>query len=405
MWNKLVARHRRWEQDSMRMLERPGDAATLAPGPRQRMHAKVPKLSDIERMQLRNFIYKYRGWRSYAWIAAMMMLCSLFGVLVHYFMPDRKLINTIVVANLGGLGIALSFVLSWFNYRQLARKPARVGLFMAACLAVGVLVGAALRGMERGLTLSEVLNSESVQFSLGLVAGTLSIMVPLAMIAMWRNQQYEALTATMQLEAERERSARIMSESQLRLLRAQIEPHFLFNTLGAVQQLAQDTAPRAAELTANLIAFLRSSLDGMRRDTVTLRDDFALVEAYLQVMQMRMGTRLRYRLDLPAALAAQEVPSMMLLTLAENAIKHGLEPALRGGEMTVSAALEQGVLHLSVRDSGVGLSAQPGNGEGLANIRQRLQLAYGNAASLALTEMDAGGVAADILLPLERTSA
>ncbi len=164
------------------------------------------------------------------------------------------------------------------------------------------------------------------------------------------------------------------SEARLRMLNAQIEPHFLFNTLGAVRQLAEQGAPLAAELTANLIAFLRASLAEMRSEKVTLRADFALVEAYLKVMQFRQGSRLSYSLDLPEDLADCSVPSMMLLTLVENAIKHGIEPSLRGGHIGVRAALEHGALKLTVRDSGAGMSDTPGSGEGLDNIRKRLQI-------------------------------
>jgi LytS/YehU family sensor histidine kinase len=193
--------------------------------------------------------------------------------------------------------------------------------------------------------------------------------------------------------------ARELAESQLRLLRAQIEPHFLFNTLGAVQQLAEHGAPRAAELTAHLIAFLRASLSEMRSDQVRLDAEFGLLESYLRVMQFRLGQRLRFSLTLAPTLGHVQVPSMILLTLVENAIKHGIEPALRGGEVAVSAEVHDGALRVRVADSGVGMAAQPGTGTGLDNVRRRLQLAYGDAARLAL--QDAGpGLIADITLPL-----
>jgi sensor histidine kinase YesM len=223
--------------------------------------------------------------------------------------------------------------------------------------------------------------------------------LPLALIGLVRNQQFQMLTAELALDAERERAARELSESQLRLLRAQIEPHFLFNTLGAVQQLAEKGAPQAAALTASLIDFLRASLASMRNERVTLGAEFGLIDAYLTVMRTRMGERLRYRLDLPPELAATGVPGMMLLTLVENAIKHGIEPSLRGGEIDVGVQRLDGVVRIRVRDSGVGMSSTPGAGEGLANVRKRLQLAYGDAARLELGDADGGGVIADILLP------
>jgi LytS/YehU family sensor histidine kinase len=230
------------------------------------------------------------------------------------------------------------------------------------------------------------------------IVTALVVGLPLYLIAWLRNRQHEALAAQLQRDAEAERLARELSESQLRLLRAQIEPHFLFNTLGAVQQLAEHGAPKAAELTANLIAFLRASLSDMRSDQVSLDAEFGLVEAYLRVMQARLGARLRTSLSLPADLAQVRVPSMILLTLAENAIKHGIEPSLRGGEVSVSAEAADGTIRLRVRDSGLGMAATPGEGMGLDNVRRRLQLAYGDKASLALHDA-APGLVADITIP------
>ena len=185
----------------------------------------------------------------------------------------------------------------------------------------------------------------------------------------------------------------------MRLLRAQIEPHFLFNTLGAVQQLAEQGAPRAAELTANLIAFLRASLGEMRSDSVSLAEEFGLIDAYLRVMQVRLGQRLRFTLALKPGLEQLALPSMMLLTLVENAIKHGIEPSLRGGEVRVSAALAGDMVHLAVHDTGVGLGAAPVDGTGLTNARRRLELAHHGAASLTLRDADPGTVA-EIRLPM-----
>ncbi|MDQ2821753.1 MAG: histidine kinase [Pseudomonadota bacterium] len=176
-------------------------------------------------------------------------------------------------------------------------------------------------------------------------------------------------------------------------------PHFLFNTLGAVQQLAEEKAPEAAALTANLIAFLRASLDEMRSDTVSLMDDFSLIDAYLRVMHVRLGTRLRFTLTLPAELAQLHLPSMLLLTLVENAIKHGIEPALRGGEVLVTASASDGVLRLQVIDSGIGLVDDPVDGTGLANARRRLELAHPGAASLTLVAIE-DGTMAEITLPV-----
>jgi LytS/YehU family sensor histidine kinase len=224
------------------------------------------------------------------------------------------------------------------------------------------------------------------------------VALPGFVLATVRNRHYALLASKLEQDAEQARLARELSETQLRLLRAQIEPHFLFNTLGAVQQLAQEKAPRAAELTAHLIDFLRASMSDMRCEQVSLATEFGLVESYLAVMQIRMGERLRFRIDLPTRLAATRIPSMLLLTLAENAIKHGIEPSLRGGDITVTAQEDANHIRIAVHDSGVGMSDMPGNGTGLENVRSRLRLAYGDSASLALSEAEPG-LLAELLIP------
>jgi len=224
------------------------------------------------------------------------------------------------------------------------------------------------------------------------------VVLPGFVLATVRNRHYALLALKLEQDAEQARLARELSETQLRLLRAQIEPHFLFNTLGAVQQLAEQGAPRAAELTAHLIDFLRASMSDMRCEQVSLATEFGLVESYLAVMQIRMGERLRFRIDLPTSLAATRIPSMLVLTLAENAIKHGIEPSLRGGDITITAQEDADRIRIAVHDSGMGMSDTPGNGTGLENVRSRLRLAYGESAGLALSEAEPG-LLAELFIP------
>ena len=171
------------------------------------------------------------------------------------------------------------------------------------------------------------------------------------------------------------------------------------NLAPVLQQLAERDAPKAAALTAHLIEFLRAGMAQMRSETETLQKDFALVDAYLQIMAARLGARLRYAMDLPEQLQQVAMPSMMLLTIVENAIKHGIEPSLRGGEIHVSASRLGDSVRICVRDSGVGLSATPGAGEGLANVRTRLQLIYPGASGLSVDDVPGGGVEAAITIP------
>lgn len=401
--------YRSIDEESLRVLKHPDMAAQVQGRVRRYVALKLAKLTPIERQQLHDFLLKYRGAGFYIAALKLMLLFSAIGVVLHLLLPARfELFKALVFSN--GLGFALAWGLVgvWFNYRSSVRYKFKKFLLIVSTCAAGVVAGVLLAGLSDtgslGMAFERLLRVGGIAL---LVAG-LFYMVPLAIVTAWRNRQYEALTLQLQQDAERDRLARELSESQLRLLRAQIEPHFLFNTLGAVQQLAEQGAPRAAALTADLIAFLRASLAEMRSEQVPLQSEFDMVAAYLRVMQARLGSRLAFSLDLPAELAQVTIPSMILLTLAENAIKHGIEPSLRGGEIGMSAALAgDGRLCLRVHDSGVGLSPAapeaPGGGLGLENVRSRLLLCDPDA-SLILRDGEDGGVTAEILLPMKITS-
>ena len=194
------------------------------------------------------------------------------------------------------------------------------------------------------------------------------------------------------------------AEHQLKLLESQLEPHMLFNTLANLRVLIDLDPPRAQAMLDQLIAFLRATLSGSRATLHPLRDEFARLADYLALMQVRMGTRLQLRIDLPDALAALPVPPLLLQPLVENCIQHGLEPVVAGGRIEISAARDATHLVLAVRDTGAGLASQPGHGApfGLVQVRERLLTLYGSNASLELRAAgDAeGGTLALLRLPI-----
>jgi signal transduction histidine kinase len=177
-------------------------------------------------------------------------------------------------------------------------------------------------------------------------------------------------------------------EAQLRALQAQIEPHFLFNTLANLDALIQTDPARARAMLGHLNDYLRATLAASRRDASTLAEEFALLRGYLEVQRIRMGERLRFSLELPGTLAQAGLPPLLLQPLVENALKHGIEPKVEGGEVRVSAREENGRLLLEVADTGRGAGAGPGaaqggdtagTGVGLANVRERLAGAFPGA--------------------------
>ena len=193
---------------------------------------------------------------------------------------------------------------------------------------------------------------------------------------------------------------RRLLEAQMATLQAQIEPHFLFNTLALIGQLIETDPPQAAKIHMNLIEYLRATLPQMRAGGGgTLGRQVQLSRSYLAIMQARMKERLAVHFDIPSHLEHAPFPPMMLQTLIENAIKHGLEPKIEGGRIDVSARLDGDVMQVAVRDNGAGFNLRADEGVGLANIRERLRLLYEKRAELLIEAPLDGGAIAAIRVP------
>ncbi|HUW38128.1 MAG TPA: sensor histidine kinase [Rhodocyclaceae bacterium] len=199
--------------------------------------------------------------------------------------------------------------------------------------------------------------------------------------------------------AELESLRRQVAEAQLQTLQAQVEPHFLFNTLAAVEHLTETDPPRAAVMLRHLIAFLRGSLPSMREQSTTLGREVDICSSYLAIMQIRMEDRLTVAIDVPEGLRELPFPPMMLQSLVENAVKHGLEPKPRGGAISLSARLQENRLRVTVADTGQGLDEGAPQGIGLTNIRDRLRRLYGPAAALVIAPNAPTGAHLTIEIP------
>jgi sensor histidine kinase YesM len=182
-------------------------------------------------------------------------------------------------------------------------------------------------------------------------------------------------------------------EARMAAMQAQVEPHFLFNTLASIDHLIETDPPRASQMQKNLIALLRASMPTMREANANgaVRDlgrELAVIRPYLEILKVRMEERLQTEIDVPEGLLSAEFPPMMIQGLVENAIKHGLEPKAEGGQLKVKAEIVHGKLAVTVADTGLGFgrAATSGTGVGLANIRERLQLLHGSKASVTVTE-------------------
>ncbi|WP_310387849.1 sensor histidine kinase [Roseateles sp.] len=217
--------------------------------------------------------------------------------------------------------------------------------------------------------------------------------------------QAEVKAAQATETAEAESLKRQVVEARMAAMQAQVEPHFLFNTLASIDHLIETDPPRASQMQKNLIALLRASMPTMREANASgVRDlgrELAVIKPYLEILKVRMEERLQTEINVPEGLLSAEFPPMMMQSLVENAIKHGLEPKAEGGMLTVKAEVNHGKLAVTVADTGLGFgrAATSGTGVGLANIRERLMLLYGAKASVTVSENQPSGTKVTITVP------
>lgn len=278
------------------------------------------------------------------------------------------------------------------------RGPALVIAGIAAGVLLGGAIGRRYRGDDAAFTWGQALTSRA---GLATLALTAAISIAMCLVFYHRGKAQELERAMVQ-------SQRDTAEARLKLLEAQLEPHMVFNTLANLRVLIGSDAARAEAMLDHFIDYLRATLDGARTPQHPLETEFARLRDYLELMAVRMGARLRYRLELPPELASASVPALLLQPLVENAIRHGLEPQIAGGEIVVRARVAHGgrQLVLEVLDDGAGLAtALPARSAdarhfGLAQVRERLLTLHGSQAGLELAARAEGGTRASVHLPL-----
>jgi len=228
----------------------------------------------------------------------------------------------------------------------------------------------------------------------------------MAVAALLKQIKGEAQKQALAFELERSEYERKALDARLRLLQAQVEPHFLFNTLANVRELVDARSPQASSVLGSLIAYLRAAVPRLHEPATTLGQELELVRAYLEVMHMRMPDRLQFALDVDDQAGPLVCPPMTLLTLVENAVRHGIDPGERGGRIDVRVQVREGRCHAEVVDTGVGLAhAADGLGTGLSNLRERLQLAFGGDARLRLEAIEPHGARATLEFPARGSAA
>jgi signal transduction histidine kinase len=343
------------------------------------------------------------GWRR---LKVAFVTCAVVSLLIlpTWEAPYRVLIGRLLIAGLVVLG-AFGLVERW--PARLPHWLARWALQVAAA-AVAVPLGVLLAYVVT--TLGDqppwYLNEKRQTGFLFMSLFGLLVTPWIAVSALFGQIRDEARNQALAFELERSELERKALDARLRMLQARVEPHFLFNTLANVRELVVTGSPKAPAVLDNLIAYLRAAVPRLHEPEATLGQELDLVRAYLEVMHMRMPDRLRFSIEADEAARALACPPMAVLTLAENAVRHGIDPSEEGGRIDVRASMDGGRCVVQVADTGMGLaSGAQGAGTGLANLRERLELAFGNDAALTIRPGEPRGAIAEIAFPARRAAA
>jgi Histidine kinase len=341
--------------------------------------------------------------RGVRWLFLSVPLAFAGAVLAAYWVQDIAFFEAWPALNVAFLLIGFAVVPVFSPAASLARKLVHIAIFAPiAAWFIAVLIGAAFDRYYG----NDLLQTFYLRFRVTLVAGLSAGVLYAAIVGaiVYLRSHHVSIANRKLSEAKQESDvSRQLTETKLRLLQAQIEPHFLFNTLASAQQLASKSAPDAARLIGHLVRFLRISIPSMRDERGALQREFEQINAYLSIMQTRMGERLQFNVDAPFDLHDFSLPPALAMTLVENAIKHGIEPAREGGRIDVRAEKSANHVRVIVTDTGVGLLStaekEVGSGLGLANISERLKAIYGDRASLSLKENPPHGCVATLTFP------
>jgi hypothetical protein len=305
-------------------------------------------------------------------------------------------------ATASGLLVAIPVALAVVLTYNLAPRRASVRYsVVAVAIAASCVVGVALMmAAERAGSIAFVEHESLLAPAIVAVVRYALLCALVAVIFIYLRVADENGARADEAERDRARFVQRMEEARLKMLQAQIEPHFLFNSLANVRSLQATAPPDAEKMLDNLVKYFAGALPHMRATDSTLGREAALTTSYLEIQAIRMGRRLAFDVAIPDVLAGVPFPPLMLLTLVENAIKHGLAPQPGGGAVRVDASLHDRELRVRVSDSGRGFTQTSGRGTGLANVRARLAAIYGESGRLSLSRNLPQGVVAMIALPL-----
>jgi len=321
-----------------------------------------------------------------------------FDTLIAIFLTAMKFgagfpIN-FIISQCIGLSICTCILIAHYFFDN--SGPILKAALVAAALIIGTICGSYLGSAASGLSPADLFERHSLLqlLLLGVMFGSI-----ITYIFSSREQIAESQARIQEEKIKRLTSEKKAAEANLKLLQAQIEPHFLFNTLSNVLSLLDIDSDKGKSMLVDFIQYLRASLSKIREQQATLGQEMEMIQAYLNIFKVRMGDRLQYQIDMPEKLKSNVFPPMLIQPLVENAIKHGLEPKVDGGEIFITGEAKDGILRLEVADTGDGFKGEKNLGMGLSNIRERLQSIYGKSSRLILEENQPHGLKATIEVP------
>ena len=335
------------------------------------------------------------------WSTLLLIAAINTGIALVLWIDDtRAFWHPLLTVQLYGFSIAycVNVAAPWDHAAPLRR--------LALASVAGALIGVVLVIVFKGYSLDYV--RERLTFFMYNVFAASGNGLLISLIFYVKRREARAAAALHQAEAERHLLSRQAIEAELKLLQAQVEPHFLFNTLASVQYLTETDPKQANVLLGHLIGYLRAALPQLRARSSTLAREMALAEAYLNILRMRIGPRLTFAIDVPDDLRDHPIPPNLLISLVENAIKHGVEPSADGGSVRIAAAHAGDSVVVTVTDTGRGLAPGAGidgQGVGLTNIRELLAALYGARGRFTLEPAAPRGMRATLSLPFEATAA
>jgi hypothetical protein len=324
-------------------------------------------------------------------------ICTLIALILTLLSSDKQFLKNFVLSQSFGITICLIVLLLMGLI-----KP-QTWMSLLSVIIVAVVSGAAA-GMYIGITILENILHIPVNWPAATLvktivaamifsAGFLYIFITRSRLKHRQELIEEERIKNMSMQKE-------ALEANLRMLQAQIEPHFLFNTLSNVISLIDTEPARGKAMLLDLTKYLRTSLSRTLPEKTTLGQEADMIKAYLSIQKIRMGERLNFKIDIPDMLRDLSFPPMLLQPLVENAVRHGLEPKIEGGEIFITAVRDHDRLRLEVADTGLGFSSFTPNGVGLANVRERLNLLFGDQGKFMIEENHPSGVKAAIEVPL-----